>query len=378
MNTTNSPKGDQKPTSSVVYCDVMSNQMIEVASIDTHCMRDFLYYYVQSKIHSEIRNQTTKRILVQGCYARKPPVKITDSEKLDKPFNGYRPTTTVENDTLILNCFPGKDYVKHYASLVHTYLSITGRNSPIVEYRIPTEEECMKPLVDSNLGRMGRVEIAIIGYVQHLAHSIGGMWEEEEEGEGEGENDDKMFSWQKFKSRDGRSAVLLGCKPSFWGDTAGRLVRMLSRVNGVKCVIYIGKLGSLQPGDIPNELLATGNCSYLDNKLIWWKNVLQRDLCSSSLVAEGKVVTVQTPLCESLTWLEEWKPKCRWVDCEVGHIAEACNEGDMEFGYLHIVSDNLTKPHPYNMSNERLEAVTSNRGKLFQEVQLILKSFFDH
>ena len=342
-----------------------------VASTDTHCMGETLHHYIQPKIHPEIRDGTWSRIIVRGSYERKSPTKPADLEKRDKPFNWQRPTANEADDnTLILNCFPGQSYVRHYASLAATYLSITGHDPSIVECQLPTDLDCSKAFTKSNLPDMRQVDIVLLGCDQHLEDLVDGTWE--------GREDPKhIFAWKKHRSRNGQSIALLGCMLSFWGDTSGNLICTMKQLNGIKCFLYIGKAGSLCAADQPNKILATGDCSRIGERLVKWDNVLYPDidLESSKVVAAGEHVTVQTPLCESQVWLQGWQPRCRWVDCEVGHMAEACNELGVEFGYLHVVSDNLCDPHPYNISNERLEAITVDRQKLFVEVRRILRSF---
>jgi hypothetical protein len=133
---------------------------------------------------------------------------------------------------------------------------------------------------------------------------------------------------------------LLGCVVSFWGDIAGDLVRVLQRLNHVRCVLYIGKTGALQPQHRPNEVLATGNQSCIGTKSITWTNVLEPCTMVSSNVQMGNHVTICSAILEDHAWLNRWQG-CSWVDSEVVHMAEASNEGKTAFGYLHIVSDNL-------------------------------------
>ena len=47
---------------------------------------------------------------------------ISVKEKNDKIFNYKRPTVFLNEDVTIINCYPGMDYVYHYASLIKTYL----------------------------------------------------------------------------------------------------------------------------------------------------------------------------------------------------------------------------------------------------------------
>jgi hypothetical protein len=340
-------------------------------STESHCMNNSLYDYILPKIHTNIIGRDWAQIRVIGLYSRSPPTRITATEKRRKPFNWHRPTATeIASDVVQLNCFPGADYVQHYACLVATYLAMTKKDPSIVRYQIPTESDRMRSFVQSNLKGMGKADIVVIGNVHQLRRFQSGCWYGRE---AEG---DKIFGWQKFRSDKGRWIALLGCMPSFWGDISGYLVHALQQMNQVKCILYIGKTGSLRPEDSPNECIATGSSSHIGRRLIRWRNVLKEDLRLSTKIAEGDHVTVRSPLCESLSWLEKWQSKCRWADCEVGHIADASNEGGTEFGYLHIVSDNIARAYPQNLSNEHLEAVIASRRLLFDDMEEILESFF--
>jgi hypothetical protein len=76
-------------------------------------------------------------------------------------------------------------------AITATYLSMMGgesgkhteggkRNRTIIEYHLPTKLECMEPLLNSNLPRMGCVDIVIMGYVHGLEElTSDGEWEGE-------------------------------------------------------------------------------------------------------------------------------------------------------------------------------------------------------
>jgi hypothetical protein len=348
-------------------------QTISIASIETHTMAASLYDYVTPKVHIDIRKGDWCRIIVHGLYTRTPPARVTDTEKRGKPFNWQRPTaTSIDMQTIQLNCFPGIDYVEHYAGIIATYLLLAGKDPTVVQYSLPTESECAASFLHSNLEKMGEVDIVVVGYVHHLGKFVNGVWQ------GRGTTEKDLFAWQRFHTRKGRSVAFLGCLVSFWGDISGHLVRALQQLNKVKCVLYVGKAGCLHPELEPNEWIATGDRSLIGGEVVCWDNVLHEDLKLSSIILEGSHVTVASPLCETRTWLQEWSLLCSWVDCEVGHMARASKQGGTSFGYLHIISDNISRDYLHNLSNEHLEAVVASRKKLFCEVELILDSFFAH
>ena len=327
--------------------------------------------YVTMKVHVAVRSRSWSRIIVIGLHTRTPPAQISPDEKHDKPFNWQRPTATeLDDTTLQLNCFPGSDYVQHYAAILATYLSLVEQHTTTVRYICPSASDCMTQFLNSNLGNMGHIDIVVVGYVHHLNSFITGAWE------GGGSAENELFAWQKLRRLDGRSIALLGCVVSFWGDISGHLVRALQRLNKVKCVLYIGKAGSLRAKYAPNHWLATGNCSFLEGRRVSWENILGPYLKLSSVAVEGSHVTVPSSLVETRSWLEKWQPECDWVDCEAGHMAQASNEGRTSFAYLHVLSDNVARHYPHDLSNERLQEVILDRRKLFIEVQKILDAYF--
>lgn len=97
----------------------------------------------------------------------------------------------------------------------------------------------------------------------------------------------------------------------------------------------------------------------------------------SQLRVKGIHTTVTSPLDETSSWYKKWNGVADWVDCEVGHMAEASNDGNTSFGYLHILSDNISHPYPYNLSNERLDIVVQTRNKLLNKLQGVIESFLE-
>lgn len=268
------------------------------------------------------------------------------------------------------------DYVYHYAAITATYLSLEGREEDEVRYTLPSQQECLKPLVESNLASMGAVDIVVVGYVQALERWTKGAWEGDHDG---------LFSWKKSLTRRGHRLAFLGCRSSFWGDIAGNMVRALQSLNGVKCVLYVGKLGSLRADHVPNRLLATGSRSVVrDGEVVEWVNPFAEMLGRRRRRGEGGVVVVDGRHCtlgsvldETKEWLRNAEERFDFVDPEIGHMAKASVEGGTEFGYLHIISDNLARKYAFDLSNERLRDVVGDRKRLVGQIEEILSGFFD-
>jgi len=336
--------------------------------------------YLQMKVHPEaVHNKKLwAEILVRGLHSRWGPSKISQLEKRDKPFNWQRPTARMDGDPakIVLQCFPGVSYVKHYASIVATYLSLRGRDPETVSYTLPTMEECISPLFHSNLREMGSVDTVVMGYVHTLDQFVRpDGWQH---GMHSNAPQDTLFGWQIVTvPASNRKLALLGCRVSFWGDISGHIVRLLKTLNKAQEVIYVGKLGSLDPAHIPNTLIATGSSSYLiGGKTIQWQNVLQPFVEDSPRVVYGEHYTLPSVLDETKVWFEEKRAKYTFVDPEIGHMASAAVENGMRFGYLHVISDNLAREYEFDLSNERKKGALDARKETVREIQRILLRYF--
>ena len=329
-----------------------------VASMDTHTMGSSLTEYLRIKVHPAIQNGAWSRIIVEGLHERNPSKAcISPLEKTDKTFNWQRPTTSVVDPRILrLQCFPGVDYVKHYAAITATYLDLRGGTPGCVHYTLPSESECLQPLLNSNLSKMGPVDLVIVGYVHGLSGLAQGSWE--------GDDSNELFAWRKVLSRQGYRVAFLGCRICFWGDIGGNVIRALQKLNGAKCVLYIGKLGSLRAEHSPNQWLATGCQSFVHDRLVTWTNPLEYLVHSSPTVVHGVHCSLGSVLDETKDWLRETERKCDFVDPEIGEMAKASLNGGTEFGYLHIISDNLARKYAHDLSNERLGSVLEDRKRL--------------
>ncbi|KAL6239643.1 hypothetical protein BDW75DRAFT_197945 [Aspergillus navahoensis] len=340
-----------------------------IASCGTHTMGDSLHGYLEMKIDREILLQDWTSILVIGCHDRSTRTLRSKTEKTDKPFNWQRPTMYVAGEQrLEILCFPGVDYVEHYAAVVATYLSLHGKQAQaeVVRYMHPDPRASLTLLLQSNLSRMGNVDVVVVGYVHGLSP---GPWA----GDGSA---DELFGWKILDHTENHRVALLGCRVSFWGDIAGNLIRALAVLNKTRCVLYIGKLGTIRPALEPNRWLATGSCSEIHGETVTWENVLDEVTKTRDLVVRGKHFSLSTVLDESREWLHAHQGQFDFVDPDIGHMGIAAKECGVGYGYLHIISDNLAKKYAYDLSNERLQRVRMDRKRLIREMKEVLAEFF--
>lgn len=320
-----------------------------------HTMGPALLPYLKMKVHSMVQQREWRRIAVVGQHDRS--CIISDLEKKDKLFNWQRPTAEIRGNELVMKCYPGRDYVNHYALMTATYLALTNRFRNQVFFELPSVEAC-----DAAVARVGlevrEGEVVIVGWgVTYLAGSIGWTF-------GDG------YAWKRLTS--GKAPVtFLGFLHSIWGDVAGRIVTRLARL-GARRILYVGKVGTLDPTLIPNSVLATGSESLVGGQRIAWEDFFNGEAALDPAVVVGRHVTSASTLLESQDWLDQHK-SYSFVDPEIGEMGAAAFHEGVPYGYLHIVSNNLARRYEADLSNERLPLVLTQREGLLERAKLIIE-----
>jgi hypothetical protein len=340
-----------------------------VTSEYVHDKRGSLSLYVTPKIHACIRDSIWSKIIVKGCHTRTPSAKFTDNEKHHQLFNWQRPTATlIDKSTLQINCFPGCDYVEHYARVISTYLHLNGRNDEVVVQKPAPREAYFHFMHSSNLASLGEIKVVVVGDIHCFTDLQDVSWD----GDSEDSSETSLFQWKIIHQSGAPSFAFLGCKVGLWGDIAGQLLMALKTLSQIEYCIYIGKAGSLRVGDIPNTQIATGMQSFIGENLISWDPQIR--VSHSEVVHKGLHTTIASPLLEIEEWLADSLAKgVSWVDCEVGYMAQAAKTCSVSFTYLHIISDNVAKVYDFNLSNEDEAQVITSRDKLFNELWTVLQ-----
>ncbi|KAK1481094.1 hypothetical protein CTAM01_14018 [Colletotrichum tamarilloi] len=231
--------------------------------------------------------------------------------------------------------------------------------------------EAERILRQSNLQQLGPTDAVIFGEVHNLTQLVPDIRWGSQHLEG-------LFDWYTYRSAQGKSITLLGCREGLWGEAAGSLIRVLQEVSNTQYVFYIGKVGSLVEEFTANEWVATGNESFLGGASLSWNNPLQEAAEFSNMVVQGTHVSVPSPLCETKEWLQQQQRTCSWVDCESWHMAKAASEVGVKFGYLHIVSDNLVDEDNENLSNEDCDDTQNKREILYRAIEKVLRKFVEN
>jgi hypothetical protein len=319
-----------------------------------HTMERALLPYLALKVHDLIQSQEWSRIFIAGDYDRTS--QISSLEKNDKLFNWQRPTAEAVGSDLVLKCYPGCDYVLHYALIVATYLDMKGRFRNNVLFRLPDERDCEEEIRKVNVDPSAD-DVVIVGYgIEHFTGSEDWQYEQ-------------GYAWKRDRNHEW-SILYLGFFHSIWGDVAGRVTTRLARL-GARRLIYIGKVGCLDSSVEPNMLLATGNQSIIDSRLVKWTNFFDEQARHNAVVTSGLHITSPSTLLETKDWLDKNK-MCSFVDPEIGHMGKAARCTGLPFGYLHIISNNLSRFREENLSNERLSTVLTKREHLLNVAQIII------
>ncbi|KAL7928900.1 hypothetical protein V8C35DRAFT_325528 [Trichoderma chlorosporum] len=301
------------------------------ASIENHTMGTSLPRFLDLKVHQAVRERAYDGITVVGAYRRSYPSTVFQGEKRDKPFNWQRPTARAVSNHLYIECFPGYDY---------------------------------NALEATNIGNFPEgIDTVVLGLVHRLERLTGPVdWA-----------GDECFAWT-VRLFNGRRVAFLGFRPAFWGDISGELVHYLASRCGVREVLYLGKLGSVQRGVRPNAWLATGGLSYVRGQAVEWENVVRNSVAkrARACTVVGNHITLGSVLHETRSWLATLPSSVDFVDPEVGMMGQAAVKNGIRFGYLHIISDNVAEKYEEDLSNERMPSVLKGRSALYEVVQDVL------
>lgn len=312
---------------------------------------DSLLRYLRIKVHHLIQEQPWDSIRIVGDYDRLAV--ISQYEKNGKLFNWERPTAEVHGRDLVVKAFPGADYVHHYGLIIATYLAMTGRPADNVTYQLPDPDLCRRAVEQLDLALDG--DLVIVGWaLEHLAPA-GAVWTH-----GPG------YAWHLARLH-GHRVVYLGFRHSIWGDVAGRVVGRLAEL-GARAVVYVGKVGALMPQMEPNMMLATGKESLVDGSLITWNDFFGDFAAAQLDVQTGVHVTSPSILLENRDWLARYAGHA-FVDPEIGPMGAAARRAGISFGYLHVISNNLARHYPADLSNERHGDVVRRRAVLVSRIR---------
>ena len=332
-----------------------------ISDLEVHSMGPSIFKYIEIKMHHLLRGEESLKfneIIVVGQYDR--DCIVSKYEKDGKLENWQRPTVEILDDVLVLKCFPGKEYVRHYASLVASYFSLRGEKNDHIFYIDPTDEECWNAVYALPLDMVEKSDAVVIGAGLFDFTGDETLWQASEF--------EKIVCANEILP-NGRSVSYLMIQFSFWGDILYRIVHCLASL-GHKKIIFTAKLGGIDPNISPNETLATGNLSCINGQIQEWDNLF--DQVSSTKLVKGYHISSPSVLFETKDWVEFFN-NFTFVDPEVGYFAKAASEAKIKCGYLHFVSNNLSVSHEEDLSNEREKDILEKRQNLQAEIVKLVK-----
>lgn len=333
-----------------------TNQLREVKAIDplSHTMSPVrLREYLRIKMHHRLLETEFSNVTVRAGYDRNAEVSL--QEKDGKLFNWQRPTLQLHGNNAELLCFPGADYVQHYSLILATFFGMSQTATKVLQSADPAIRT-QNHLLEHVSVPKPKPHLVVTGWgLEQLAgtedwkHGLGHAW--------------------KVASIEGRSVAFLGFKYSIWGDIAREVVTRLAD-QGVTRILYVGKVGGLSPDLTPNSCLATGSTSIVDGKVLEWDNLMS-GISLPAYTRSGVHVTSPSTLLESRDWLAS-NSNHDFVDPEIGRMAESSIDNQVRFGYLHVVSNNLSVEFEEDLSNERIPNVIYARSKLLHGIQSVV------
>ncbi|WDZ93568.1 hypothetical protein [Nocardiopsis sp. HUAS JQ3] len=322
-----------------------------------HTMGKRLADYVLPKVPVDLLTATNGRAWV---YPNRSLSFLLGGDKREgKRFNWRRPYFTVADRVLHCVVPPGRDYAHHYTQLIRAACALTGLPADVTtEPPAPGQGlEFMDHWLPARLPASDRV---ILGYVEPLLRDRTTDWTHR-----------PGFGWRT--ARVGNTTVLLlGCEFSFWGDLAGDLVTALAARGHTGGVVYVGKLGGLQPDMAPNTLVVTGTTTRIEGHRLTWNSALNLTQAPATLRSGVRHATVPSVLDETRTWFEAHRADFDVVDPEIGHMARAATTAGAPFDYLHIVTDNLCGTYQHGLYGERAAPVATGRRRCLHDIETIL------
>lgn len=308
-----------------------------------------LQQYCVNKLHTELES-SVKKLHIIPRYDRASI--ISKSEKSDKRFNWKRPTLqNLDKVNAELYVFPGVAYTKHYAK-------IYGHLGYDVNVEDVKDNDVAEAVALHMPKQMPCVDTIILGYVEQLILNSNNTWY----------NLDKDISWC-VETINRKKVMFVGVKFSYWGDIMYHLVAQLSKYT--KQIIYVGKLGSLCGIDVPNTTIATGNDSYINGNYVTWSNAFS----NVDYAVHATHYTIPSTLDETCDWFYSVRlDYFRWVDPEIGWAALAAQHADIDFSYIHLVTDNLAKEYEANLTNERENPIVAKRKQYIRIIRSVVRS----
>ncbi len=372
-------------------------EAIRISKSLDHTMLEALDEYVKQKLpvqffKSALMNK--KPIEIHGAYPqhiknKKIQKVIGISKKLtflkfnhnpnDKYYNYIRPIFAQDTEKAYVFVGPGKDYLKHYSSLIFYLLDTVttrwGDTTKIFYYPHVENSIHVWSSLNDKIAKNG--DLVILGYVTELLEFL--------------KSRDKNLTVREYENEYykshrilvGRKTInLLGVKFSFWGNLSAKIVNRLCQL-GISELIYFGKLGTLQhPKDIYAKLYSPTKYSVIyHDKLVCVINDLENKLVRKfPELNSGMHTSTPTVLEEDFAQRKILNLlNSKSIDNEISQMAYTIKKFNQDIGKpvyfscIHFPTDylrQLEKPDMtagHNLSNNRTQEVTGKKHAIIKK-----------
>ncbi|UTT39886.1 hypothetical protein NMP99_00775 [Glutamicibacter mishrai] len=349
----------------------LSNRSIQVeANIDRsveaeHTMGPLLAKYVLPKVPS--REQLSQVNSVQIRQSSDIDEFSSVGKSGHKRFNWRRPSFKFMGANMACVVPPGADYTYHYSKLLETAAKFYDLDFSIQKEEV-TSEQTLQFVISLLRPKIGRYDSVLLGYVESLFIGDDHTWE--------------IVNGVGYRTVElnGFSVLILGFELSYWGDIGGQLVAALAELGVSDWVVYVGKLGTLDPGVVPNFNIATGTRSVIEGHEVSWNTRLQGfdipDIKNVGVLRNQLHITEPSTLDETVSWLQKNQGTVNLVDPEIGRMASSAIDRGITFDYLHIVSDNLSGGYDHGLFDEHFGDVKVLRNECLSLIESILRLSF--
>lgn len=395
----------------MIYCRKESLELESLPNYQfaTHTMRnDNIKEYVNSKLNVKAIDyamENNLEIEIHGIqpshflkiyesmgYSRIKAYEFTHSRK--KNLNFARPeyytafNEKEKKNILILLVQPGRDYLKHFASMLNFKLNTELYHNKLKVFAYPDAESTIHLWSGLNEKIIKMNDRVIIGYVDEMELRLFS----DDNLIDSFEND--FYKCKRFLLPDGSMVNLVGCKNSFWGNISAKLVLKMCEL-GAKEIIYIGKLGTLEKSNaVYKKIYSPSTYVYMNQNKVLAKidnNELINPFLGISYKGKnldsGSHLSVSTILEENIEQREIAKEfMVNSIDNEISSIAYAIKcfnvnqSRNVHFGCLHLASDFLhgktdTFFNTENLVKKRNIRTDAKKNLMLDKIAEVLKFY---
>ena len=317
-----------------------------------------------------------------------------------KEYNYRRPTffdykdKTRGKSKLIVSIISGKDFIKHYSSIIRYAIMRLSNRYDLSKIKVRTFPEMETGLaqwtgLDHNF--IYPNEIVIIGHVNEIDDFISknankGDWIKINE------HHNYYYGSRRYRYKNQVNINFLGSRHSFWGDMSGILAYQIAKL-GTKSLIYAAKLGTIEsPDAIYNTIYSPDKFLILDyNRSVAQLYDVKNEFKEGNHgVHHGTHVSI--PTIHEQDFIQRHIAVglgAQSIDNEISHIANNISNvnketgSDTSFSPIHFATDYLRSRDEalikisHDLSNNRSKTAFSKKVKILERISQKILDLLD-